>query len=78
MGADQAIWFSSFDGSHWAAQASVPGVGTSEGPALGTFGSRLFALWKGVSGDQRLFWSSFNGSAWAAQQILPGNTGPDL
>jgi hypothetical protein len=69
---DQGIWFSSFDGSNWAPQQNVSGVGTSVGPSLAVFNGRLFMAWKGIEGDQGIWFSSFDGSNWAPQQNVSG------
>jgi hypothetical protein len=56
---DQRIWWSNFDGNHWAAQQSVPApVATSVKPSLAVFNGRLDMAWKGSDGDERIWWSS--------------------
>ena len=85
-GADERIFWSSFDGNRWSAQQPDPGKpgldgGTSVGPALAVYHDRLYAAWKGMGGDQRMFWSSFDGTSWLPQQGgLGGGTsvGPAL
>ena len=68
---DQQLWYSSFNGSSWAAQAQIPGE-SSVGPSLAAFNGLLYAVWLGSDGDQRLWYSSFNGSSWAPQAQIPG------
>lgn len=78
---DQRIWWTKFDGSAWAAQQLVPGVATSNSPALAAFGSKLYMAWKGEAGDQAIWFSTFDGTAWASQQLVSGMTtsvGPAL
>ena len=87
-GADDRMFWSSFDGSTWAPQQPDAhggpsiGGGSSTGPALAVFNNLLYAAWKGVTGDDRMFWSSFDGSTWAPQQspAIGGgsSTGPAL
>ena len=70
---DQRIWFSSFNGTAWAPQQQVQGVGTSVGPSLSVYNNgRLYMTWKGITNDQRIWFSSFNGTAWAPQQQVQG------
>lgn len=55
---DSGIWFAVFDGNQFSGQVSVPGVGTSAGPAvLAANGSTIMA-WKGVRGDSGIYWST--------------------
>jgi hypothetical protein len=69
---DQQLWYSTFDGSSWAAPAQIPGE-SSVGPSLAVGqGGTLYAAWQGSDSDQRLWYSSFNGSSWAAQAQVPG------
>jgi len=78
---DQRIFWSNFDGSTWAAQQFVAGVGTSCGPSLAVFNGQLYMAWKGINADQGIYYSSFNGTSWAPQQLVPGvwtSTGPSL
>ena len=74
---DQRLWFASFDGTKWSAQAQIPAVASSIGPSLAGFGSKLYAAWKGEEGDQQLWYASFDGTKWSAQANIPGNSGPD-
>ncbi len=83
---DEQLWYSSFDGSSWAAQAQIPGE-SSVGPSLAWFANAaagselLYAAWQGSDGDQRLWYSSFDGSSWAPQAQIPGtasSVGPSL
>jgi hypothetical protein len=52
---DEQIYWSTFDGFNWSAQAAIPGRATSHAPALAAFGNRLFMFWKGSGNDTRLF-----------------------
>lgn len=55
---DSGIWFAVFDGNQFSGQVSVPGVGTSAGPAvLAANGSTIMA-WKGLRGDSGIYWST--------------------
>jgi hypothetical protein len=76
--ADQELFYASFDGTSWNAQATIPGSATSAGPSLAAFGGCLYAAWKGGSTDQRLFYASFDGTSWTPQALIPGNSSPDL
>jgi len=81
MERDDRIFFSSFNGTTWAPQQQVPGVGTSSGVALAVLGNALFMAWKGEGDDQGIYFSSFNGTTWAAQKQVSGvatSTGPRL
>ena len=78
---DDRVFFSSFNGSSWAPQQQVPGIGSSTGTALAVFNGKLFMAWKGILSDQRIFYSSFDGAHWAPQQAVAGiatSTGPRL
>ena len=69
---DQAIYWSSFNGTNWTPQKHLAGVGTSYGPALATFGNHLYMAWKGASNDQGIHWSSFDRTNWSAPRNVPG------
>ena len=78
---DDRIFFTTSNGSTWAPQTLVPGVGTSAGVALAVFGNQLYMAWKGEGFDQGIYWSSFNGTSWAPQKQVPGvatSSGPRL
>ena len=78
---DERLFFSSYNGTSWAAQQQIPGVWSSTGPALAVFQNKLYMAWKGMGNDQSMWWTSFNGATWAAQQQIPGvasSTGPRL
>jgi hypothetical protein len=78
---DPRLFYSSFDGSTWAPQQVIPGVGSSVGPSLRVIYNQIFAAWVGADGDQQLYYSSFDGSNWAPQQVIPGvasDVGPAL
>ena len=81
MELDDRIFWSTFNGTSWAPQKLLAGVGTSSGPALAVFQGKLYMAWKGLGDDQRIWWSAFNGASWSAQQVIPGvgtSTGPRL
>ncbi|HTQ57314.1 MAG TPA: S53 family peptidase [Bryobacteraceae bacterium] len=81
MERDDRVFYSFFDGLHWAPQQEVPGIGSSTGVALAVFHNRLCMAWKGVLGDERIFWTAFDGTHWAHQRQVPGvstSTGPRL
>jgi hypothetical protein len=65
---DDRMFYSSYQGTAWAAQSLIPRVGSSAGPALTVFGGKLFAAWKGVLGDEGIYWSTLAGKTWAPQQ----------
>jgi len=78
FGADQSLWYSSFDGSNWSAPAKIPNVGSSWGPSLAEFNGRLYAAWRGTGADQSLWYSSFDGSSWAPQAQVPVGLGSSI
>jgi len=81
MQRDDRVFFSSFNGTSWAAQQQVPGIGSSSGVALAVYAGKLYMAWKGELSDQRIFYSSFDGSNWAPQQQVAGigsSVGPRL
>jgi hypothetical protein len=74
------IWWASFNGQSWSAQQQVPNGGTSDRPALTSFGA-LYTAWKGSVTDQGIYWATYNGQSWSAQQKVPGvgiSVGPAL
>jgi hypothetical protein len=78
---DEGIYWTTGNGTSWAAQQKVANVGTSAGPALAALNNTLYMAWKGLGTDQRIFWSSFNGTSWTPQQLVPNvgtNVGPKL
>lgn len=81
MERDDRVFFSSFNGSSWAPQQQVPGIGSSSGVSLAVYGGKLYMAWKGILSDQTMWYSSFNGTSWAPQQLIPGvwsSVGPRL
>jgi hypothetical protein len=72
---DEQLWYSTFDGSSWAAPAQIPGH-SSVGPSLAAGQSGLYAAWKGSDGDQGLYYSSYDGSSWAPQAQISGVASP--
>ena len=78
---DDRVFFSSFNGTAWAPQQQVPGIGSSTGVSLAVYAGKLYMAWKGVLGDQGIWYSSFNGTSWAPQQLVAGigsSVGPRL
>jgi hypothetical protein len=77
---DNRLFYSSFNGTAWAPQASIPG-NSSVGPSLAEYGGAMYGAWKGEGSDERLFYSKFSGSAWAPQVMIAGvgsSSGPAL
>ncbi|MFI9048403.1 matrixin family metalloprotease [Streptomyces sp. NPDC053427] len=54
---DGALWFTWFDGKDFAHQIAIPERGTSAGPAMASWNSRLHMTWKG-SGSDTTIWES--------------------
>ena len=78
---DDRVFLSSTNGTGWAPQAQVGGIGSSSGPSFANFAGRIYAAWKGVTGDQAIWWSSFDGATWAPQQRISGvatSVGPSV
>jgi hypothetical protein len=78
---DERIFYSSFNGTAWAAEQQVPSVATSSGVSLAVFNGKLYMAWKGVQSDEQVYWSVFDGAKWASQQHIQGagtSTGPSL
>jgi hypothetical protein len=69
---DGGLWYASFDGSKWSAEARIPRVASSAAPSLAVFGNKLYAAWKGSNTDQRLWYASFDGLKWSPQAQIPG------
>ena len=75
---DSAIYSATFSGS-WGAQQPVPGVGTSDRPAITadpvTGIPRM--VWKGIDGDDGLYTSTLRGLFWQPQEavawVIAGN-----
>jgi hypothetical protein len=42
----------------WSAQSNIPGVGSSDGPAIAYFQNRLYLAWKGIEGDSGIYMTS--------------------
>jgi kumamolisin len=83
---DDSQWYTTFNGSAWAAQKQIPGIWSSTGPSLAVFDNEVVAAWKGMHfanvgvDDQRLWYTTFNGSTWTPQQTIGGSSsvGPSL
>ena len=72
------LWYTSFDGSSWAPQATIPGTdgssGSLVGASLAVFDNKLYAAWRtpANAGQEQLDYSSFDGSSWASPAVIPG------
>jgi hypothetical protein len=51
------VFYESFSGAKWSAQASVPKASTVASPGLAAFQGRLYAAWAGRV-TNKLFYSS--------------------
>ncbi len=72
---DQGIYYSAqrhIDGVTWDGQRSVPGVGTSTGPALANYRRSVHMAWKGIEGDQGIWFTQFVGGIPQPQRNVPG------
>ena len=81
LGADQQLYYSSFDGVNWTPQAQIPGAASNVGASLATFENKLCAAWstspqfpEGSGGPwaEQLAYSSSLGSGWAPPVQIPG------
>lgn len=59
----QAIFWSVFDGTNWAPQREIRGIGTSHSPTLARLGNHLHMFWKGIRNDSALYHSSLDVSS---------------
>ena len=72
------LWYTSFDGSSWAPQATIPGTdgssGSLVGASLAVFDNKLYAAWRTTANarQEQLDYSSFDGSSWASPAVIPG------
>ena len=79
-GSDQSLWYASFDGTNWSAQALLVSRGaaanmvplSSVGPSLAALNGVLYAAWKGSACNQGLWFASFDGANWSPQTQIPG------
>jgi hypothetical protein len=72
MERDDRVFFSTFNGTSWAPQQQVPGIGSSTGVALAVYAGKLFMAWKGVLSDQGIYYTTYDGASWAPQQRVAG------
>jgi hypothetical protein len=90
-GGDERIWWSTFDGTSWSQQQSMPDpFATAYKPALAVVpkppgrntAPRLYAAWRGADTDERIWYSYFNGEVWVGQLPIPdpvaSSVGPSL
>jgi hypothetical protein len=52
------IYWSAFNGTSWSPSQAVPGVGSSNEPALAVYAGNLYGAWDGSNGDDNVYWSS--------------------
>ncbi len=77
---DDRLFYSNFNGTAWASQATIAG-NSSVGSALAVLSGSMFAAWKGEPGDERLFFAKYNGHTWTQQAQIAGvasSVGPSL
>jgi hypothetical protein len=68
---DQGIFWTRNLGAGWEPQRNIPGVGTSQAPALALAGGAVHMAWKGIKGDNTIFTSTFDGTgSWTPQRQL--------
>jgi hypothetical protein len=72
MGADQGIYYSWLDGDTWQKQIQVPGIASSDAPALAEHGGTLLMAWKGMDDDESIWYSQLGELGWAAQERVEG------
>ena len=78
---DDRVFYSTFNGTAWAAQQQVPGIASSTGVSLAVYDGQLYLAWKGMGADQGIWFTHFNGSTFAPQQLVQGigsSVGPRL
>jgi hypothetical protein len=81
MERDDRVFFSSFNGTSWAAQQQVPNILSSSGVSLAVYAGKLYMAWKGTLSDQAIYFTHFDGTTWAPQQTVLGigsSVGPSL
>lgn len=76
---DQGIYESELVNNVWTPQVRIPGIGSSQSPALasiplgnGTPSTGLVMAWKGISGDQGIYFATKVPGGWSGQQRVPG------
>jgi hypothetical protein len=67
------IWYATFNGTSWSAQAEVPEAETNEytGPSLGVYNGDLYLAWQGQASPYHIWYAAFNGTTWGAQAEVP-------
>jgi hypothetical protein len=69
---------------NWTGPSTIPSAETYDGgPALATYGGRLYAAWQGQSSPYHIWYATFNGTSWSHQAKVPQaetnqDTGPSL
>lgn len=69
---DAGIYWSTGDGTGWAARRRLDLTGTGGGPALAALRDRLVMAWKAPDDDPQILCSLFDGTAWAPERPVPG------
>ncbi|MCX4674146.1 hypothetical protein OG413_02240 [Streptomyces sp. NBC_01433] len=81
-GDDPLLWYSVYTpATGWSEDIKFPGHASSHGPALATFGGKLYCVHRGSGSDHRLWWTRFDGSTWNQDTVFPGHAsshGPAL
>jgi hypothetical protein len=69
---DSGIYYSRLVGDQWEAQQKIYGVGTSDSPALGVMGEKLYLVWKGIEDDSNVYYAQFDKEKdhWEEQRTL--------
>ncbi len=67
------IWYATYNGSTWSAEAEVPGAltNTYTGPTLADYHGDLYLAWQGQSSPYHIWYSSFNGTSWSSEAEVP-------
>jgi hypothetical protein len=67
------IWYATFNGTSWSAEAEVPQALTNEytGPSVGVYDGDLYVAWQGQSSPYHIWYATFNGTSWSSQAEVP-------
>jgi hypothetical protein len=68
---DSGLYFATNDGFGWTTPAKIPGVGSSNRPAVLNHGG-TFMAWKGIEGDSGIYWSRHDATGWESQEKVLG------
>jgi hypothetical protein len=83
-GEDNRIFYSIYTISRdwwWSEQLQLGNYETSSAPAVATFGSKVYAAWKGASSSMCYSVYDFDTNNWSGQQVVPNvatSAGPAL